>query len=52
MQLATDKRVQLILVPGHEGVAANETAHSLDDLGSERPITGPEPAYSISMGIA
>jgi hypothetical protein len=39
------------LVPGHEGIAGNETADLLARTGSEHPFTGPEPACCISIGV-
>jgi hypothetical protein len=39
-------------VPGHEGIAGNETAHLLARTGFERPFTGPELACGISIGVA
>jgi hypothetical protein len=39
-------------VPGHEGIAGNEAADLLARTGSEHPFTGPEPACSISFGVA
>jgi hypothetical protein len=42
----------VIWVPGHEGVAGNETADLLARTGSEHPFTGPEPACGISIGVA
>jgi ribonuclease HI len=38
-------------VPGHEGIAGNETADLLVRTGSEHPFTGPEPACGISIGV-
>jgi ribonuclease HI len=45
-------RVQLIWVPGHEGIVGNEMADQLARTGSERPLTGREPACDISNGVA
>jgi hypothetical protein len=39
-------------VPGHEGVAGNETADQLAKIGSEHSFIVPEPACGISMGGA
>jgi ribonuclease HI len=52
MQLAKHNRVQLIWVLGHEGIIGNEMADQLARMGSEHPFMGPEPACSISVGVA
>jgi hypothetical protein len=52
LELARHNRVQLIWVPGHEGIAGNELADQVARTGSERPFTGPEPVCSISFGAA
>jgi hypothetical protein len=51
-QLARHNRIQLIWVPGHEGIVGNETADQLARTGSEHPYTGPEPACGISIGVS
>jgi hypothetical protein len=52
MQLARQNRVQLVWMPGHEGIAGNETANYLAKTGSEHTFTGPELACGISFGVA
>jgi hypothetical protein len=52
IQLARHNRVQLIGVPGDEGIAGSETADHLARTGSEHSFTGPEPACGMSFGVA
>jgi ribonuclease HI len=47
VKLDKHNRVQLIWVPGHEGIEGNGTADQLAKLGSECPFVGPEPACGI-----
>jgi ribonuclease HI len=46
MELAKHNRVQLIWVPGHEGIAGYETAVQLAKIGDEYPFIEPEPALA------
>jgi hypothetical protein len=44
--------VQLIWVPGHEGIVDNEMADQLARTRSEHPFTEPKPACGISIEVA
>jgi len=52
MKLADHNKIQLILVPGHMGTGRNELANQLAREGSSHPLTGLEPALSISAKVA
>jgi ribonuclease HI len=52
IQLAEHNRVQLIWVPGNEGIDGNETADQLVRTGFENSFIEPEPACGISIGAA
>jgi ribonuclease HI len=52
MELAKHKRVQLMWVPGDEGIARNETADQLAKIDAEYPSIGLEPSCGISIGVA
>jgi ribonuclease HI len=52
IQLTRHNRVQLIWVPGREGIVGNETADQLARTGSEHAFIGHEPACGISVGVA
>jgi hypothetical protein len=41
----------MIWVPGHEGIASNETADQVERMGSEHLLIGPRPACGISIGV-
>jgi hypothetical protein len=48
VKLAKHNRVQMILVPEHEGIEGNETTDQMAKLGDECPLIRPEPYCGIS----
>jgi len=52
MKLADHNKIQLILVPGHMGTGGNELADQLARECFSHPLTGLEPALSISAKVA
>jgi hypothetical protein len=51
MKLAKHNIVQLMWVPGHEGIEGNETADQVAKLGAECLLIGLEPTCGVSAGI-
>jgi cation transporter-like permease len=52
MKLADHNKILLILVPGQMGTGGNELADQSAREGSSHPLTGLEPALSISAKVA
>jgi ribonuclease HI len=51
MKQAERNNVQLLWVPGHEGIEEHETADHLARRGSVNRFVGTEPAYDTSKGV-
>ncbi|KAJ8912648.1 hypothetical protein NQ315_012724 [Exocentrus adspersus] len=49
--LARQKEVELVWIPRHMGIPANERTDQLARIGSEEPCQGPEPTLGISRGV-
>ena len=46
-ELATHNSVQLVWVPGHEGILDNERADELVKKGADTPFIGPEAVLDL-----
>ena len=51
MGWATHNSVQLVQVPGHEGILGNERADELAKKGAGTQFTGPEPVLVLPYSV-
>jgi ribonuclease HI len=52
VKLKEHNRIELVWVPGHNGIDGNETADQLARIGSSHPLIGPEHALGTSTKVA
>jgi ribonuclease HI len=52
VKLVEHNRIQLVQVPGHNGIDGNEIANQLVRIGCSHPLIGPECAIGISTKVA
>ena len=50
-ELAAYNSVQLMWVPGHEGILGNERANQLALKVADTPFTGPEPVLDLQYSL-